>query len=75
MEATKYKDKHIWESWSPQDIKLLKKPTNNPLPFDPYSITSTFLGCMIFHKQDFLQYISPSKFRSHCTCQRMIFST
>lgn len=37
---------------------------------DHYSVTSAFLRWNIFHKQDFLQCISPSKFRN----QQTIFS-
>lgn len=50
-----------------------KTPHTKPL-FDHYCVTSTFPGCDILPKHDFKQQISPSKFRSCCKHQRIIFS-
>lgn len=53
-----------------------KTPHMKPIQmlFDHYSVTSAFPGCVIFPKQDFIQHISPSKFRSCCKHQRIIIS-
>lgn len=50
-----------------------KTPHTKPLS-DHYCVTSAFPACDIFPKHDFMQYISPSKFRSWCKHQRIIFS-
>lgn len=50
------------------------KTPHTKLLFDHHRVTSAFSGCDFFPNIDFMQYISPSKFRSCCKHQRIIFS-